>query len=137
MYSAFRFSRERRYTNDFQKWDISGCRRVWVVSVLDVQSLFFYKKNWICTMARYHAYQVRHILLTRNLPTHHDGRQWSHPLMIPSHCFWAKSSNRTRSQFACDVTWFCFFLLFFLFFSFFERWGCWRGCGWGGPFNYK
>ena len=30
--------------------------------------------------------------------------------MIPLHCLWAKSNNRTRSQSECDVTWFriCF-----------------------------
>ena len=28
--------------------------------------------------------------------------------MIPLHCLWAKSNNRTRDQFECDVTWFCF-----------------------------
>ena len=28
--------------------------------------------------------------------------------MIPLHCLWAKSNNRTRGQFKCDVTWFCF-----------------------------
>ena len=31
-------------------------------------------------------------------------RQWKHPLMIPLHCLWAKSNNRTRGQFDCDVT---------------------------------
>ena len=28
--------------------------------------------------------------------------------MIPMHCFWDKANNRTRGQFECDVTWFCF-----------------------------
>ena len=28
--------------------------------------------------------------------------------MIPLHCLWAKSNNRTRRQFECDVTWFRF-----------------------------
>ena len=28
--------------------------------------------------------------------------------MIPLHCLWAKSNNRTRGQFECDVAWFCF-----------------------------
>ena len=28
--------------------------------------------------------------------------------MIPWHCLWAKSNNRARGQFECDVTWFCF-----------------------------
>ena len=34
--------------------------------------------------------------------------QRSHPLMIPLHCLWAKSNNRTCGQFEGDVTWFCF-----------------------------
>ena len=28
---------------------------------------------------------------------------WSHPLMIPLHCLWTKSNNRTRGQYECDV----------------------------------
>ena len=36
--------------------------------------------------------------------------QWSHPLMIPLHCLWAKSSNRPRGQFDCDMTLFLLFL---------------------------
>ena len=28
--------------------------------------------------------------------------------MIPLHCLWAKSNNRTRGRFECDVTWLCF-----------------------------
>ena len=48
------------------------------------------------------------ILLTRNLPVEPGVRQWSHPLIILLHCLWAKSNNRTRGQFECDVTWFCF-----------------------------
>ena len=32
--------------------------------------------------------------------------------MKPLHCLWAKSSNRTRAQFECDVTWFCFYFDF-------------------------
>ena len=35
-------------------------------------------------------------------------RQWSHPLMIQLPCLLAKSNNRTRGQFECDVTWFRF-----------------------------
>ena len=45
-----------------------------------------------------------------------DVRQWSHPLMIPLHCLWAKSSNRTSGQFECDVTFFCFAFFFLIFF---------------------
>ena len=43
-----------------------------------------------------------------NHPFDSDVRQWSQPLMIPLHCLWAKSNNRTHGQFECDVTWFCF-----------------------------
>ena len=28
--------------------------------------------------------------------------------MIPLHCLWAESNNRTCGQFECDVTWFYF-----------------------------
>ena len=28
---------------------------------------------------------------------------------MPLHCLWVKSNNRTRGQFECDVTWFCFY----------------------------
>ena len=42
-------------------------------------------------------------LLARKLPFYSDVRQWSHPLMIPLHCLWTKSNNRTRGQYECDV----------------------------------
>ena len=58
-------------------------------------------------MSRHHT-EPNNILLKRNLPFDSDIRQKSHPLMIPLHCLWAISSNRTRGQFECDVTWFCF-----------------------------
>ena len=32
--------------------------------------------------------------------------------------FWAKSNNRTRGQFECDVAWFCFVLFCFVLISF-------------------
>ena len=77
------------------------------MSVLNVQSLFFLLKKtgfapWPDIMLS------QKIILTRNLPFDSDVRQWSHPLMIPLLCLWAKSNNRTRGQFECDVTWFCF-----------------------------
>ena len=50
--------------------------------------------------------------LMRNLPLDSDVRQLRHPLMIPLHCLWAKSENRTRAQFQWDVTWFCFCFVF-------------------------
>ena len=37
-----------------------------------------------------------------------DVRQWSYSLIIPLHCLWVKSNNRTRGQFKCDVAWLCF-----------------------------
>ena len=38
-----------------------------LASVLDVQSFFFIKENWISTMTRHHAEPNINILLTRNL----------------------------------------------------------------------
>ena len=32
--------------------------------------------------------------------------------MIPLHYLWSKLNNRTRGQFECDVTWFCFYFEF-------------------------
>ena len=60
-----------------------------------------------------------------------------HPLIRPLHCLWAKSNNRTRDQFECDVIWFCFC---FDFFRSHARYGCcsvvgWRG--WGGGIRLK
>ena len=74
-----------------------------LTSVLDVQSLFL-----DCVMTRHHADPNINILVTRNLPFDSDVRQRSHTLMIPLHYLWAKLNNRTRGQFECDVTWFCF-----------------------------
>ena len=91
-----------------QKWDNSGRRGEGVKEIFWTSNLFFIKENWICTMNRHHAESNINILLTRNLPIDSGVRQWSHPLMIPLHCLWAKSNNRTRGQFECDVTWFCF-----------------------------
>ena len=55
-------------------------------------------------------------------------------LMIPLNCLWGKSNNRTRGQFECNVTWFCF-VLFFIFYFFFlhARCGCYSIFCWGGP----
>ena len=78
-----------------------------LVSVLDAQYLIFLlKKIGYCGVTWHHA-EPNNILLTRNLPFDPDARHWSHPLMIPLHCSWPKSNNRTRGQFECDVTWFC------------------------------
>ena len=57
-------------------------------------------------------------LLTRNLPFDSDVREWSHPLMISLHCLWAKSNNRTRGQFECDVTFFFNFLYIYIYIYF-------------------
>ena len=69
---------------------------------------FFIKENLIFALTRHHAEPNINILLTRNLPFGSGVTQWSYPLMIPMHCLWAKSNNRTHGQFDCDVTWFCF-----------------------------
>ena len=88
------------------KWDVVGRRGL--ASILGVQSLFFITENWICAMTRHYVESNINILLTRNLPFDSDVRQWSHRLMIPLHCLWAKSNNIARGQFERDVTWFCF-----------------------------
>ena len=81
-----------------------------VSSVLDVQPFIFIKENWIYTMTRHYA---NNILLARNL--HFDIRQWSHPSMIPLHCLWTKSNNRTSGQVEYIVTlFFCLFLFNFV-----------------------
>ena len=69
---------------------------------------------WICTTTRHHAESNINILLTRNFPIDSGVRQWNHPLMIPLHCLWAKSNNRTRGHF--NVTWidFAFVLISFV-----------------------
>ena len=74
----------------------------------------FIKENWICAMPRRHAESNMNMLLTRNLPFNSDIRQWSHPLIIPLHYLWAKSNNRMRGQFECDVTRFYFVLILFV-----------------------
>ena len=96
------------------KWDVIESRGVGgVASVLDVQSLFF---------------------LLEKIGLHHDQVscwvknwfiywlwQWSHSLVIPLYFLWAKSNNRTRSQFECNVNWFCFCFDFICSHA-------WRGC---------
>ena len=77
-------------------WDVGDGG---LVSVLDVQSLFFFiKENWILAMTRHHANNI----LTRDLHFDSDVRQWSHLLMILLHGLWTKS----------NVTWICFCLHF-------------------------
>ena len=74
--------------------------------------LFLIKENWICTMNRHHAEPNINISLTKKFPFDSDFRHWSHPLMIPLHWLWAKSNNRIRDQFECDMTWFLLLLWF-------------------------
>ena len=56
--------------------------------------------------------QAYNILLTKSLPFDSEIRQWSHLLMIPLHCLWAKLSNRMCGQFEWYVTRFCFYFDF-------------------------
>ena len=92
-----------------QKRDVIG-RREWGVSECSGRPIFnfFIRENWICAMTRHHAVSNINILLIRNHPIDFGVRQCSHPLMISLHCLCAKSNNRTRGLFECDVTWFCF-----------------------------
>ena len=77
--------------------------------VLWTSTLYFLsiKENWFFAMTRHHA-EPGNMLLIRNFPFDSDVKQWNYTL-ISLHYLWAKSnSNRTRGQFECDVTWFCF-----------------------------
>ena len=49
--------------------------------------------------------------------------------MIPLHCLWAKSNSKTRGQFKCDVTWFCFCFDFICSHYFIVGWRGWWGEG--------
>ena len=104
MTSTFGGWRERK------KWGVIGRRGLGISECSGRPSFVFFKENWICAVVRHHAEPNINILLTRNLklPFDSDVRQWSYPLMIPLHCLWAKSNNRTCGQFECDVTWFRF-----------------------------
>ena len=88
-----------------QKWDVIGGRG-WGVSDYSGRPI------WICPMTRHHAEPNVSILLTRNLHFGSDVKRWSHPLMLPLHCLWAKSNNRNRRQLEFDVTWFCLCFVF-------------------------
>ena len=63
-------------------------------------------------MTRDHV-ETNNISLIGNLYFDSNVRQWSYPLMIPMHCLWAKSINRTRGQFEYDVVGFVFVLISF------------------------
>ena len=72
------------------------------------------------------------VLFTRNLPIHSGVSQLSHPLIIPLHCLWAKSNNRTCGQSECDVTWLCFCFYFVRSHARCDCCSiCWRRCGEG------
>ena len=90
-----------------QKWDVIG-RRGWGFSECSGRPIFifFIKENWISSMTRH--VEPNNILLTRNLSFDSGVRKWSLPLIIPLHYLWAKSNNRKRGQFECDLIWFCF-----------------------------
>ena len=95
------------------RWGISECfgRPV---------SIFFIKESWICAMTRHDAEPNINILLTRNLPFDSDSDSG------------LKSNNRTRGQFKCDVTWFCYFAcaMRLLFHSLFTFSSCANKTGW-------
>ena len=59
-------------------------------------------------MTRHHVEPNINTLLIRNLPFDSYIRQWSYLLMMSLHCLWAKSNNRARGQFKCNMVWFCF-----------------------------
>ena len=91
-----------------QKWDVIGRRRV-ELSRCSGAPIFniLIKENWISAMASLHTESNINILLTGNLPIDCGVRQWSHPLMILLHSLGAKSNNRKRGQFKCDVNFEC------------------------------
>ena len=83
-----------------------------LVSVQDVQSFFLIKKTgfvpWPGIMlSQTLIYYWQEMLLFLS-----DFRQWSHHLLISLRYLWAKSKNRVRGQFECDVAWFCFWFDF-------------------------
>ena len=96
----------RRRMGVRQEWDAIGCRGGGGYQVFRTFNLYLFllKKSGVV----HHAKPNVNILLTRNLTFDSDFRQWDHPLMMPLHFLWAKSNKRTRGQFECDLTWFCF-----------------------------
>ena len=87
-----------------QKWDVIGHKGWWVGECSGHPTfIFFIEENWISTTTAYNA-EPNNILLTRNLLFHSDVWQWSHPLLMPLHCSWAKWNNRTCCQFECDLS---------------------------------
>ena len=123
----------RRGWGVMQNWDVIGRRGVRGSECSGRPVfIFFIKEIWICAMTRHHAESNINILWTRNLPTDSGVREWSYPLMIPLHCLWTKSNNRTRGQFGCDATWLCFCFDFVCSHVRCDCFSivCWRG--WGG-----
>ena len=112
-------------------WDVTGRRGVGVASVLDAQSLFFLLKKirfapWPDIMLSQTLMFYWKAIFLLTLVSNSEA---IHPLMIPLHCLYAKSKNRTRGQFECDVTWFCFS---FDFVCLHVRCGCYSILCWGG-----
>ena len=70
----------------------------------------FIKENWIYAITKHNTEPNINTLLTKKSSfwLWRQTEKPSSPLIIPLHCLWAKSNNRTRGQFECDVTWFCF-----------------------------
>ena len=124
-----------------QKWDVIERRGVGGLGVFWTSNRYFIiKENWIWAMTRHDA---NNILSTRNLPFDSDVRQCSHPLVTQMHCLWAKSNNRMRGQFECDVTLFLFSFRSFtctvwlLFYSLFTFSRCANKTGWLQNEYYK
>ena len=81
-----------------RKLDVIGCRgmlRSYECCGCPI-FIFFIEEDRICAMTRHHAESNISILLTRYLLFASAVRQWSHPLMIPLPCLWAKPNNKTR-----------------------------------------
>ena len=100
--------REERGKSILSGWDIIGRMGWGVASVLHAQHLFFYSRKFDLNYYQTSCWFKHYILSTRNLPIDSGARQWSHPLMIPLHCLWAKLNNRGGGQFEYNMAWFCF-----------------------------
>ena len=91
-------TRNLPFDSDVGQWSHNENVKIWSVFLWlsgHPIFIFFIKENWIYALTRHHT-ELKIILLTRNLPCDSDVKQWSHLLMIPLHCLWAKSNNRTR-----------------------------------------
>ena len=114
-----------------QKWDVIGRMGLGVASVLDVQSYFFIKENWIFAITRHLDVSNINIYITDKKSSYWLWCQTVKPsfnhIIVYVHCL--------RGQFECCVTWFCFY---FDFVRSHARCSC---CsivclrGWRGPFK--